>query len=249
MKHDLTFSCAMCDKTYIHKTWLKKHLVKRHNWTVHETTKLTDPDKPIASFFRMSLLYRDTCDAYKMGDEDRIMRNAKFAWVYDSGLSHSKYKIWLWRMITYVNSILPPDQAFEYKCNMTVNLKGGIYNNIPNDNCVELQVRNIKKELITQGANKSFRSAKTICMTTQVIDGIKEQLMHTTKTTKSSRSRPDVDKTTDIMTMVNSLRSKGPVTDLSWGSFSKFKDPLHQINVLKLHEWINDHKNIAGLYM
>lgn len=86
-------------------------------------------------------------------------------------------------------------------------------------------------------------------MTTQVIDGIKEQLMHTTKTTKSSRNRPDVDKTTDIMTMVNSLRSKGPVTDLSWGSFSKFKDPLHQIDVLKLHEWINEQKNIADLYM
>lgn len=249
MKHDLTFSCAMCDKTYIRKSWLKKHLVKRHNWNFHETTKLTDPDKPIASFLRMSLLYRDTCDAYKMGDGDRIMRNAKFEWVYDSALSHSKYKIWLWRMITYVNSILPPDQAFEYKWNMTVNLKGGIYNNIPNDNCVELQVRNIKKELNTQGANKSFRSAKTICMTTQVIDGIKEQLMHTTKTTKSSRNRPDVDKTTDIMTMVNSLRSKGPVTDLSWGSFSKFKDPLHQIDVLKLHEWINEQKNIADLYM
>lgn len=86
-------------------------------------------------------------------------------------------------------------------------------------------------------------------MTTQVIDGIKEQLMHTTKTTKSSRSRPDVDKTTDIMTIVNSLRSKGPVTNLSWGSLSKFKDPLHQIDVLKLHEWINEQKNIAGLYM
>lgn len=98
MKHDLTFSCAMCDKTYIHKTWLKKHLVKRHNWNFHETTKLTDPDKQIASFLRMSLLYRDTCDAYKMGDGDRIMRNAKFEWVYDSALSHSKYKIWLWRM-------------------------------------------------------------------------------------------------------------------------------------------------------
>lgn len=61
MKHDLTFSCAMCDKTYIHKTWLKKHLVKRHNWNFHEATKLTDPDKPMASFLRMSLLYRDTC--------------------------------------------------------------------------------------------------------------------------------------------------------------------------------------------
>lgn len=167
------------------------------------------------------------------------MRNAKFEWVYDSALNHSKYKIWLWRMMTYVNYILPPDYAFEYKWNMTVNLKGGMLNNIPNDDCVELQVRNIKKELKREGANKSFRSAKTICMTTQVIDGIKEQLMHTTKTTKSSWKMPDVKWTTDIMTMVNTLRSKGPFTDISWGSFSKFKDPLDFINWRSKAAWMD----------
>ncbi|XP_061187058.1 uncharacterized protein LOC133195217 [Saccostrea echinata] len=249
MKQDLSFSCAMCGKTYIRKSWLKKHLLKKHNWIFHEITELSDPDQPLTSFLRMSLLYRDTCDAYKMGDGDRIMRNAKFEWLYASALSHSKYKLWLWRMLTYVNSILPPDQAFEYMWNMTVNLKGGIYNNIPNDNCVELQVRNIKRELNTQGANKSFQSAKTICMTTQVIDSIKDQLLRTTKIVKSSRHRPDVDKTVDIITMVKSLRSKGPVSDLCWESFSKFKDPIHQIDILKLHEWINEQKNIADLYM
>lgn len=113
-----------------------------------------------------------------------------------------KVKIWLWRMITYINFILPPYQAFDYKWNMTVNLKGGIYNNIPTDNCVELQVRNIKRELDTQEANKYFQFGKTICMTTRVIDSIKKQLMDTTKTTKSTGNRPILDKITYIMSMV-----------------------------------------------
>lgn len=187
MKHDFTFSCTMCDKTYIRKSWLKKYLVKRHNWNFLETTELTDHDKPIASCFRISLLYRDTCDVYEMVDGDRIIRNAKFEWVYESALSHSK--IWLWRMITYINSILSPYQTIDYKWNMTVNMKGGVYNNIPNDNCGELQVRNIKRELDTQEANKSFRFGRTICMTTQVIDSIKEQLMDTTENNKVNRKQ------------------------------------------------------------
>lgn len=48
-------------------------------------------------------------------------------------------------------------------------------------------------------------------------------------------NRPILDKTTDIMTMVRFLRSKGPVSDVCWESFNKFKDPLHQIDVLKLY--------------
>lgn len=114
-------------------------------------------------------------------------------------------------MITYIIAILDTKESFEYKWNMTVNLKGGIKNNIPNDNCVEIQVHNIKSQLNTQGANKSFQSARLICMTTQVVDGIKDQLMKSTKTVKSRSTRPTVDKTGDIVTIVKVLRQKGQV--------------------------------------
>lgn len=39
-------------------------------------------------------------------------------------------------------------ESFEYMWNLTVNVKKGISNNIPNDNCVELRVNNIKKSCI-----------------------------------------------------------------------------------------------------
>lgn len=54
---------------------------------------------------------------------------------------------------------------------------------------MELQVTNIERELDTQEANKSFRFWKTICMTTQVIDSIKEQLIDTTKNNKVNRKQ------------------------------------------------------------
>lgn len=197
----------------------------------------------------MSLLLRDTCNAYQMGDGERIVRNAYMEWLYASAVKHSKYKIWLWRMITYIIAILDTKESFEYKWNMTVNLKGGIKNNIPNDNCVEIQVHNIKSQLNTQGANKSFQSARLICMTTQVVDGIKDQLMKSTKTVKSRSTRPTVDKTGDIVTIVKVLRQKGQVKDLKWESFSNFKEPLYSINSEDLHNWIKAQKNVASFLM
>lgn len=50
---------------------------------------------------------------------------------------------------------------------------GGFDQNTLNDNCVELQIVKIKKQLNTQGANKSFNSLRTVALTTQVVDGIK----------------------------------------------------------------------------
>lgn len=177
------------------------------------------------------------------------MLNAYMEWLYASAVKHSKYKIWLWRMITYIIAILDTKESFEYKWNMTVNLKGGIKNNIPNDNCVEIQVHNIKSQLNTQGANKSFQSARLICMTTQVVDGIKDQLMKSTKTVKSRSTRPTVDKTGDIVTIVKVLRQKGQVKDLKWESFSNFKEPLYSINSEDLHNWIKAQKNVASFLM
>lgn len=199
MKVDEGYLCALCGQKYTKTGWLRIHLVKKHHWQFHsETAKTSTVHNPVKCFLFMSLLYRDTCDSYHMGDGDRIVRNAHLEWIYASALKHTKYKIWLFRMLTYIISILNPQQRFEYIWNMTVNLKGGIGKNIPNDNCVEIQVHNIKSQLNTQGSNKSFESARQICMTTQVVDAIKENLMATTRTTVSKRSRPAVDKTKDM---------------------------------------------------
>lgn len=249
MKNEDLYECPLCAKTYYKSGWFKKHLEKKHCWKFCSVENMDADSNPVHCFLLMSLLLRDTCNAYQMGDGERIVRNAYMEWLYASAVKHSKYKIWLWRMITYIIAILDTKESFEYKWNMTVNLKGGIKNNIPNDNCVEIQVHNIKSQLNTQGANKSFKSARLICMTTQVVDGIKDQLMKSTKTVKSRSTRPTVDKTGDIVTIVKVLRQKGQVKDLKWESFSNFKEPLYSINSEDLHNWIKAQKNVASFLM
>ena len=45
---------------------------------------------------------------------------------------HTKYQLWLWRMLACEQAILTPKQAFEYKWNTTAYLNGIIKGNIPN---------------------------------------------------------------------------------------------------------------------
>lgn len=53
-------------------------------------------------------------------------------------------------------AILSPRKAFEYKWNMTVNTKGGLRKNIPNDNLVEITVGDIKEMVSGLGSNIDF---------------------------------------------------------------------------------------------
>lgn len=250
MKQNDSYVCALCPKQYTSVVWFRKHLSKKHQWKFYETEHedLT-PGSAVKSFLLMAFLYRDTCHAFQTSDGERLVRNAYFEWLYAASIKHTKYKIWLWRLITYVKNLLSPAQSFEYKWNMTVNLQGGIKGNIPNDNCVEIQVNNIKKLIERQGANKSFESARQACMITQVLDSIQVQLMKSTKTVKPGRSRPSVDKAKDIKCMVKCLRDQGHMTDIQWGSFSSFIDPLKCISAAKLHSWINGQRKISTLLM
>lgn len=132
--------------------------------------------------------------------------------------------------------------------NGTLALVGGVDKNIPYDNCVELQVKTIKNQIKTQGANKSFNSARTITLTTQVLDDVKMSILKENNTIRSSRVRPGVDKRTDIMTIANCILSmcNGQLTDLEWKSFTKLKKPLESIDALKLHQWIVENTIISN---
>lgn len=224
MKSPGGFTC-FCGKHYKTNGHFRRHLCKVHKWQFHVPSQTVSLGDAVTCFLRMACLLYDTNDAYKMADGERCIRNAKLEWLYASATRHYKYQIWLWRMISYTIALLSPRESFEYKWNISTNLVGGFDKNIPNDNCVELQVKTIKNQLKTQGANKSFNSARTIILTTQVLDDVKMSLLKENNTIRSSRVRPGVDKRTDIMTIANCILSmcNGQLTDLEWKSFTKLK--------------------------
>ena len=178
---DGTFVCSDCGATYKEIGWLKRHMQKKHDWhPPAPPPRIHAPNSTktlvISSFVKMALLARDTWDAYRMGDGDRVFRNAKLEMLYAFGTGRTKYRLWLWNMVANELACLTEREAFEYKWNISVNLKGGIGQNIPNDDLCELQVRRIKGPLATQGPNKSFDSAQVLCKTSHVLDQLKEGL-------------------------------------------------------------------------
>nr|XP_034322383.1 uncharacterized protein LOC117688429 [Crassostrea gigas] len=127
------YSCT-CNKTYKTKGHFKRHLEKEHEWDFalnQDTTNSAIHSKVDhvavwrASFMKLSVLLRDTEDAYHYGDGDRIFRNAKFEMLCADAAHHTKYRLWLWRMQAYKTAILSQRQAVEYKWNCTANTHGG----------------------------------------------------------------------------------------------------------------------------
>ncbi|WAR05680.1 hypothetical protein MAR_021049 [Mya arenaria] len=105
-------------------------------------------------FLFMALLLKSASEAYKYhGDGARAVRNLKFEGVFAGAIGHTKYRLCLWRTLAYVKCVLSPRKAYEYMWNISCNIVGGLGNNIPNDNLVELMVKTIKKKFKTQGAN------------------------------------------------------------------------------------------------
>ncbi len=149
------------------------------------------------------------------------------------------------------NATLTPREAFEYKWNIAVNVTGGVGSNMPNDNFVETQVKAIKQSIARQGPNKTFDSAQVVCKTTQIVSKIKERFMHVSDSHKSGRNRPTVNKTIDVLEMVNEICRAGLNVDpcKSLDGFEKFRDPLVVLDSSAIHQWITAQKKIAAKYM
>lgn len=58
-----------------------------------------------------ALLLRDTYNAFRMGDRDRILGNFKFEMFCASVRGHTMYKLWLWMFQAYGTAILTPEEA------------------------------------------------------------------------------------------------------------------------------------------
>jgi hypothetical protein len=251
------YQCPYCVKSYKKVTGLKKHLKIKHGQVMEEdrdrdiVMNNTVPDPSVPTLIKLLFLQHDTCDAFKFGDGDRAMRNAKFEFLYLYALKHTKYRLWLWRMLAYDMALLSPRQAMEYRWNVSVNTKGVVGNCIPNDNFVEVQVKNIKKNVARQGPNKSFHTAQVACKTTQVVTEIRNGLRKASDRHNKSSAHSTVDVTCDVLEIATCVRRAGLVDNpgQTLDGFDDFKEPISKIRPFELHKWINEQQKTAAQYM
>ena len=132
-----------------------------------------------------------------------------------------------------------------------MNTNGGIDRNIPNDNYVETQVKNIKQNLARQGPNKSFASAQIVCKTTQTLHDIREGLQAGCNQYKKTSKHSKVDKSVDVLEMAQTVCKAGLIENpgQELDGFENFTEPLKTVKPMKLHAWIKEQKKTAGVYM
>lgn len=112
-----------------------------------------------------------------------------------------------------------------YMWNCSANLQGGIGNNIPCDNLVEILVQAVKKNVYVQGANATYQSVRKATLTTQIQDEIKENIEKECDKNKSGKRRPGASKSSDISSIVSQLEHiSDNVHGRQYESFSRFKD-------------------------
>ncbi len=175
------YQCPACKKRYKTKTGLTRHVSTSHPIMESlgidqngQRCSLSLPERE--SLIHLLLLIRDLTDAYAMGDGDRIFLDLKLAFLYFFSTGHTKYRLWIWRMLAYDIAILTPRQSFEYRWNTCINVNGGLHGNIPDDNLVELNVKQLKELLRSQGSKVSYESARIACLTMKYMNYVKLNL-------------------------------------------------------------------------
>lgn len=246
-----------CQKKYNKIGHFKRHLEKEHNWHF-PTAAPKEPKKEDkvavwrSSFMKAALILRDTCDAYEMGDGNRIFLNAKFEMLYANVAGHTKYQLWLWRMMAYEQAILTPKQAFEYKWNTTANLNGTIDGNIPNDTLVDICVQLVKKKIKEQDSNFTFDSAKNTALSCQIQDELRESNRLQVSMKPFGKSRTKARISSDINLMLTELMAGNIFKNIQGRQFKNFKnmkDVFEKVNLHKLYIWISKQKKRASYEM
>lgn len=244
-KREGWYQCPACRNRYKTRNGFIKHVSSSHQTlqsrcVVPNAHRLSPPIPDRQSLLHLLLLIRDLSDAHAMGDGDRIFRDLKLAFMYFFTTGHTKYRLWIWRMLAYDIAILTPRRAFEYRWNTCVNVNGGIHANIPDDNLVELNVRQLKELLRNQGSNVSYESARIACLSMKFMDAVKLNLKKSCGLTKVIGRRGECDKMTDVLLIAKELML------CETNGQSTFIDPLLRINAEALHTWISGQKITAS---
>lgn len=245
------YICNECKRKYKTTGGLKRHLKTEHEWEFASDTNSDDKSKYDhialyrASFMKCALFLRDTTDAFKICDGERITTNAKFQMLLSRVGNHTKYQLWLFRYLANCLVLLPPRLAYEYMWNCGANLHGGINHNIPNDNLVEILVQMAKKKLHSQGSNATFESVRRAALTMPIQQEIKDNMEKECHVDAHGTRRPAVNKRNDIVAMVSELKSVNVFDNIpgrEYNSFKLFKDVFSRVKPVELHKWLNENR-------
>ena len=246
-----------CEKSYKVQHWLATHMKTVHHIdceVVIPRASRQEFDSNGDSMFnyhtslmKMGLLFVDTVDAYKMGDGERVFRNAKFLLPHFFMTTHTKYRFWIWMMLANDLAILSEYDRYSYKNNIAINVTGGVGKCLANDHLVETQVRKVKESMKSTGANISYDASRRVAKCMGIVGELKNKFVDQPSGRHSSpRITEDVLRVAQCLLENSNLKRESGRQHATYPNIPS--DLLKNFNMTEFHDWVQIQKRKAKLH-
>ena len=142
------FACHLCNKKYVTRRNLRKHLTDKHKGQPRGETAVDETQDNVRNYvsstLSMCLVALNFTDARKHADGERIIRLYKFLLLFFLGAGKTKYANETFRLLAQVKCLLSPRLAHELVWCRFVNNKGRIDSNVEPDREIEHSNRSNK---------------------------------------------------------------------------------------------------------
>jgi len=185
-------------------------------------------------------------DTFKMGVGDRLFRNLKFLLLGFNVGTHTKYRLWCWRMLAYDLALLSEAERYVYRNNISVNMVGGTRKCIANDNLVEIHVKKVKHCMRAMGPNVTFSATRTAA---KCIGTVSNFLVDDVKSGKHSSAKTTEDIRATVSLLVNErilMHTPGRIH----ATFPNIASDLTQnVDLVYVDQWLTKQKKRASVEM
>ena len=191
----------------------------------------------------LGLLRWEHNNAIKYGDGDRIILVDKFLTLVYKASACPKYAYAMLETSCQVNILLSPRDSFLFKWNRTVNRRGEVNTNFPNDQDLEHQNAFFKDEAKTYRGKFTDRTLNRVSKSAHINNRIVRNYDQTTCVYRPSGVHKIPDWSNDIEKLVNSMKdldlfSCKPGSRERRALNSSSPDILSELKVAKVKDWL-----------
>lgn len=200
------------------------------------------------SVLAQGLLFMNFLDSTSEGDGERSIRCWKFLMLHfkEEKSTNTKYALEALYLLLQVYSLLPQSEAHSLVWNRTVNNKGGPGRNVALDLDLEHENNDLKQPIKNLGPNVTEDAVRRISRGQQKSKQMLSCMDKEILVKERSGKHVSADYSKDLKAVVNLLIEElvfHPKPGRHYKHFLHFvRDPLTRLNMSKLFQWLNFHK-------
>ena len=242
--------CQFCGKSFKEISYLRNHETNIHGQVCEGQSKKTSVVKTKSQLshdgilnyskacFMLGLLKLDHDDAIKLGDGERILGLDMIMYLYYKKFNCTKYSYGMLETLLQAKVLLSPRLAHLLIWNRTVNHRGCVDTNHPNDLDLEHCNKVFKDEAHSHRGNFTEKVIIRVSHSALKTDTILKHYDKASKVVRPSGKHTPADVTVDIMTLVQQFKERKLFQQIQGRKHNAFPDiEENQLSSLNMHDF------------